>query len=235
MANRGIAMVKISVCMCTKNEQESIGTVIGDIRRVLGADAEIVITDSSNDDTPKIAREMGAVVLIQPPMGYGKALANSLRNAKGDLIATTDCDGTYPMDQLPELVGMMGEYDVVSGSRLLGKKRVESMPFFNEFGNWMFATMCNALFGSKFTDVTTGMRVFRAEVIKSIEWKENIGLSIELIVKPHLAGFRVLEVPIRYNERIGKTKLNPIYGGKEMLKSIVRMKMEKKDVKSAKR
>lgn len=228
-------MVKISVCMCTKNEQESIGAVIGGIRRVLGEEAEIVITDSSKDETPKIAKDMGAVVLTQPPTGYGKALANSLRNARGDLIATTDCDGTYPMDQLPVLIKMANEYDVVSGSRLLGKKRVASMPFFNEFGNRAFAAICNLLFGSKFTDVTTGMRVFKSEVIRSIDWKENIGLSIELLVKPHLAGFKVAEIPIQYHERIGNTKLDPIHGGTEMLKSIIRMKMDEKSLRKAKR
>jgi glycosyltransferase involved in cell wall biosynthesis len=213
------------------NEEESIGRVIGDIYRVLGRDTEIVITDSSKDSTPKIAREMGAVVLSQPPMGYGRALANSLKNAKGGLIATTDCDGTYPMEQFPLLLEKAKEYDVVSGSRLLGKGRAASMPLFNEAGNRAFALMCNALFGCRFSDVTTGMRVFRREVITSIDWKENIGLSIELLVKPHLAGFRITEVPISYHERIGATKLNPIHGGKEMLKSIVRMKAEEKAIR----
>ncbi len=219
--------------MCTMNEEESIGKVIGDIQRVLGKEAEIVITDSSTDRTPKIAQEMGAVVLSQPPMGYGRALANSLRRANGELIATTDCDGTYPMDQLPLLMEKAAEYDVVSGSRLLGKQRTASMPLFNEAGNRGFALMCNLLFGCSFSDVTTGMRVFRKEVIKSIDWKENIGLSIELLVKPYLAGFRILEVPISYHERIGATKLNPIHGGKEMLKSILRMKMEEKEIRGA--
>lgn len=215
--------------MGTKNEEKAIAKVINDIRNVLKEfDVEFVITDSSTDKTPEIARRLGAKVLLQPPMGYGVALKNSLINATGDIIITIDCDDTYPADKIPELISYINKgYDVVSASRLLGRSRVNSMPFFNELGNRMFALLLSVLYGVKCTDATTGMRAFKREVIQNIEWTENTGLSLELFFKPAVLGYKITEIPIEYKDRIGEVKLNPIKGGFEMLKSLIKYKLVK--------
>lgn len=217
---------RISVCMATKNEEASVGKVMEDIHKFLGPETEVVIVDSSRDRTPEIARNAGAKVIAQPPLGYGRALAAAIESAGGDLIVTTDCDGTYPMELVPRMVRMAESADIVSGSRLLGKGIIREMPLFNQLGNRMFAILTNVLFGSNFSDVTTGLRVFRRDAIRKQDWTENIGLSIELLVRPHMGGFKIVEAPIPYTERIGQTKLNPIKGGYEMLKSIIKLRME---------
>ena len=219
-------MPKISVCMGTKNEEKAIKKVIEDFRKVLGKEVEFVITDSSSDRTAEIAESLGAKVMRQPPQGYGIALLSSLLVASGDVIITTDCDDTYPVAVVPEMLEhIKNGSDVVSASRLLEKKRVKAMPFFNEFGNRMFALFTGVLYGFKCTDATTGMRAFKHEVIQNIEWTENTGLSLELMFKPAALGYKIAEVPIEYKERIGQVKLNPIKGGLAMLKSVLNYKI----------
>ena len=221
------ACMKISVCMGTKNEEEAIGKVIEDIHKNLGKDTEVVITDGSTDKTAEIAESLGAKVIKQKPQGYGIALAAALKEASGDVIITTDCDDTYPMELAPKMVSMVQNdgWDVVSGSRIKGKKRVRAMSQFNEFGNRVFAGMVSVLYGFNCTDASTGFRAYKRSVIQQIKWTENIGLSLELMFKPAALGYKVTEIAIPYRERAGDTKLNPIKGGVAMLKSIVKYKL----------
>ncbi|MEM3362651.1 MAG: glycosyltransferase family 2 protein [Candidatus Bilamarchaeaceae archaeon] len=221
-------MVKISLCFGAMNEKKAIKKVIEDAYKYLGKDVEIIVVDSSKDTTPEIAENLGAKVIRQPPQGYGIALRTALQYATGDVIITIDCDDTYPMEIAPKMVEMIekGEADVVSGSRLLGKKRVEAMPLLNEIGNRLFAFMVSILYGFQCTDATTGFRAFRSSVIKEIEWTENIGLSLELVFKPAVLGYKVIEIPIDYRARKGETKLNPLKGGLAMLKTIIKYKIK---------
>ena len=219
--------MRLSLCMCTMNERGAIAATINAVREALpGHDIEFVITDSSTDGTAEIAEGMGARVIRQAPKGYGVALRESLMNASGDIVLTTDCDGTYPAGEFPRMVAMMGGgYDVVSGSRLKGRGRVKSMKLLNELGNRLFALMVSVLYGFECTDATTGMRAYRREVVQGIEWTENTGLSLELLFKPAALGYRVAEVPIGYSERVGTVKLNPWRGGLEMLVTILRCRV----------
>ncbi|MDD5317931.1 MAG: glycosyltransferase family 2 protein [Candidatus ainarchaeum sp.] len=217
--------MRVSVCMGTKNEEEAVEAVIRGIRKAVKG-AEIVVVDSSSDRTPELAEKLGARVIRQKPMGYGIALKTALLAAKGGVIITTDCDGTYPMEKIPEMLALLEKgYDVVSASRFLGKSDVKAMPKFNQFGNRMFAHAANLLYGTKITDITTGMRAFRREVIHSFEWTENVGLSLELLFKPARAGCRIAEIQIDYRERMGQVKLNPITGGMGMAKTLLKYRV----------
>jgi len=219
---------RLSVCFGSMDEEKAIEKVINDIHRYLGKDTEVVVTDSSSDRTPGVAERLGAKVIRQPPRGYGVALRTALENATGDIVITTDCDDTYPMEIAPKMVEMIknGEADVVSGSRLKGKGRVPAMTYLNEFGNRVFALMTSVLYGFRCTDATTGFRAFRSDVIKGVEWTENIGLSLELVFKPAVLGYKVVEIPIDYKARVGNTKLNPFKGGLAMLKTILKYKIK---------
>lgn len=221
MQNNKINCSNVSVVMAARNEEKAIEKVIRDIKTVTNNQAEIVVVDGSDDRTPDIASILGAKVIRQEPKGYGVAVKLALMSASQDIIITTDCDGTYPMEQIPMFVKLINDgYDVVSGSRL--SKTIDTMPLLNRFGNWFFAFVASIFYGIKITDVTTGMRAFRREVIHSIDWTENIGLSAELLIRPALKNYRVIEIPIEYKERIGETKLNPVTGGMEIFKSILK-------------
>jgi glycosyltransferase involved in cell wall biosynthesis len=213
---------KVSIVMGTKNEEKAIGKVIKDIKIVTKDQAEIIIVDGSIDRTPIIAEELGAKVFRQEPKGYGIAIKLGLLLATRDIIITTDCDDTYPVEDIPRFVQKIEEgYDIVSGSRF-GFNKIENMTKLNRFGNKLFAKITSILYGINVTDITTGMRAYRREVVKNIIWTENIGLSAELLFKPALMKYKIIEIPIIYKERIGETKLNPIIGGISILKSILK-------------
>jgi glycosyltransferase involved in cell wall biosynthesis len=200
----------ISVAMITMNEEKAVEEVIRDIRFFLGKrDYEIVIVDSSRDHTPEIAEQQGARVIRQfPPEGYGRAMARVLKESRGEVIVTLDCDGTYPADKIPQIADMVlrGECDLVNASRL--QRRPASMPWPNYLANWLFAVTGRILVGVQSTDLHSGMRAYRRQIIERLEFDPNgPALPVDLLLKPALAGFRIREIFIPYGERIGVTTL----------------------------
>jgi glycosyltransferase involved in cell wall biosynthesis len=211
----------VSVVMATRNEEQAIGKVITDIKNATENQAEIVIVDGSEDNTPKIAESLGATVIYQKPQGYGIAVKTALLSATKNIIITMDCDDTYPAEKIPEFITLIHSgYDVVSGSRMILNN--DSMNTINKLGNTLFAKLTSLLYGIEITDITTGMRAYRRDVIFDIDWTENIGLSAELLFRPAKKGYRIIEIPISYRERVGVTKLNPLTGGMKILKSIIK-------------
>ena len=93
-----IDYLKVSVVMGTRNEEKAIEKVIKDINSVTNNQAEIIVVDGSKDRTPEIAEGLGAKVIIQEPKGYGVAVRLAILSATRDIIITTDCDDTYPME-----------------------------------------------------------------------------------------------------------------------------------------
>ncbi|MFW5896220.1 MAG: glycosyltransferase, partial [archaeon] len=177
----------VAVVMGTYDEEQAIGRVLDDVDRVTDGKASVVCVDSSADRTPEIARERGARVIRQEPQGYGVAVHRALQAADRPIIVTTDCDDTYPMEALPRFLDAINAgYDVVSGDRL--RRGANAMPRFNRLGNRAFALLASLLVGGRVHDTTTGMRAYRREVIESIEWTENTGLSAELLLRPLLRG-----------------------------------------------
>jgi len=217
----------LSVVMGTYNEEEAIAKVISDVEEVTDGKAEVVCVDGSSDRTPEIAREHGARVIEQEPQGYGVAVREAILAPDRPIVVTTDCDDTYPMEQLPEFLELINEgYDVVSGDRIY--HGAEAMPTFNRFGNRAFALLASVLMGERVHDTTTGMRAYRRDVVESIEWTENTGLSAELLIRPLMRGYEIREEPIAYRERAGETKLDPIQGGAAIAKSIIKVCLEER-------
>jgi len=217
----------LAVVMGTYNEAAAIDTVLSDIAEVTDDRAAVVCVDSSDDRTPEIAREHGARVIEQPPMGYGHAVREAVLTPERPVIVTTDCDDTYPMERLPEFLDLINEgYDVVSGDRLY--HGAAAMPAFNRLGNAAFAAVASVLAGERVHDTTTGMRAYRRDLLHDIEWTENTGLSAELLLRPLIRGYRVREEPIPYRERAGETKLDPLGGGAAIAKSILKVCLEER-------
>ncbi|MFD1686432.1 dolichyl-phosphate hexose transferase [Halobellus litoreus] len=217
----------LAVVMGTYNEEAAIETVLSDIDDVTDGRAEVVCVDSSSDRTPEIAREHGATVIEQPPMGYGYAVREAVLAPDRPVVVTTDCDDTYPMEKLPQFLELINEgYDVVSGDRLY--YGAEAMPGLNRLGNAAFALLASGLMGERVHDTTTGMRAYRRELLHDIEWTENTGLSAELLIRPLMRGYEIREEPIPYRERAGETKLDPLGGGAAIAKSIVKVCLEER-------
>lgn len=197
------------IVMITMNEQEAVKLQIEEIRAKVKKDVPILIVDSSTDRTPEIAESLGAKVIRQyPPQGYGKAMKVGLIEAAKlyDAIITMDCDMTYPAEEIKNFILLLeNSYDCVSGSRLLGKNK--GMPLLNKIGNWLFAKFVKLLFGYRTTDLTTGMRAYKSNVIKTISWVPLQFFPAELVIRIHQSKFKIIDLPIEYKERIGEVKM----------------------------
>ncbi len=199
--------MKVTVSMITLNEEAAVAKVVGDIRRVV-PDAEIFVVDSSRDRTAEVAESLGCRVFKQfPPKGYGPAMDRAVRDARGDIVITLDCDDTYPVDAIPKLVALIDDgWDLVNATRLA--KRPKAMPFTNYIANRAFAWTARLLHGIRTTDVHSGMRAYRKSMINAVQWDPNgPALPVDMLILPYRRGFRVTEIPIEYRERIGATTL----------------------------
>lgn len=200
--------MKLTVSMITMNEEGAVTKVVRDIRAVV-PDAEVLLVDSSKDRTAEIAQELGCRVIKQfPPQGYGPAMDRAVREAAGDIVITLDCDDTYPVEVIPQLVALIDAgHDLVNTTRVA--KRPKAMPFANFLANRVFAFAARILHGLKTTDVHSGMRAYRKSMIDAVRWDpRGPALPVDMYVIPFRRGFRVAEIPIDYRERIGTTTLH---------------------------
>ena len=198
----------LTVSMITMNEEKAIAKVVGDIRRQV-PEAEILIVDSSRDRTPEISEELGCRVLRQfPPKGYGPAMDRALREASGDVVLTLDCDDTYPVEAIPAfLEEIRAGADLVDGNRVW--RRPPAMPFANYLANRLFGIVARILCGSRHMDLHSGMRAYRRTMLAELSWDPNgPGLPVELLLLPIRRGYKVVQIPIDYRERIGATSLH---------------------------
>ncbi|MBK9263704.1 MAG: methyltransferase domain-containing protein [Polyangiaceae bacterium] len=207
--------LRLTVGMLTMNEKESVAAMIGEIRRV-APDAQILCVDSSKDETPEIAARLGARVLRQvPPRGHGPAMELLMYNAaaQSDLLIYLDCDFTYPADYIPILRKMVEEegIDVINCART--RTRPAAMPMPNYIANRAFAAMAHAMHGVPTCDVHSGMRAYRSSVIRAFDFDgEGDAIPIDTLLFPAKCGYRVVEMPIDYHERVGQSKLRKLAG-----------------------
>jgi hypothetical protein len=121
-------------------------------------------------------------------------------------------DGDYSdrPSELPLLLAPIteGHADITLGSRLQGRRSVGALPWHQAFGNRLAAGLINVLYGLKISDLGP-FRAARADVLRALALEETTyGWAVEMILKGSLAGFRVVEVPVSYHPRIGKSKIS---------------------------
>ncbi len=217
---------RIVVAMISRNEAAAVGPVIDQIRAA-APQADILLVDSSTDATAAIAEARGATVIRQlPPRGYGPAMMTALRTAaaRSDVVVTMDCDGTYPAGAIPALAAAVlnDEADLVNATRLA--RRPGAMPVPNWAANVLFAAMSRALHGLRVTDVHSGMRAYRSSMLLALDFDaDGPALPVELIIKPARLGYRVVETPIPYAQRIGNTTLDRFDSTVWTVRRILRM------------
>lgn len=219
---------RLSVVMITMNEERAVAKVICDIKKVV-PEAEIIIVDSSQDNTAAIALENGAKVIRQfPPRGYGPAMTEALRAGTREVILTLDCDNTYPATQIPKLAKLILEdgYDLVDASRL--QKKPAAMPWLNYIGNRTFAGLASALFFTRLTDLHSGMRAYRKTMLDALEFEANgAALPVELLLKPLALRYKIYSLNIDYFERIGESKMQAFDTSWWTLKRIIKVWVQK--------
>jgi glycosyltransferase involved in cell wall biosynthesis len=202
--------VRVSVIIPTYNEALSIERVLADLPSDLVTEV-IVVDSNSNDGTPEIARKMGAQVIHEPRRGYGRACLTGLANTKKpDVAVFLDGDYSDRPSELPLLLVPIldGRADITLGTRLRPGNSAESLPWHQTFGNRLAASLIRIFYKLKITDLGP-FRAGRADVLRALALQETTyGWAVEMILKGALAGYRVVEVPVSYHPRIGKSKIS---------------------------
>ncbi len=213
-------MTDISLVIPTMNEEEGIGECIERAQNAfneLGMNGEIIISDSSSDKTPEIAREKGAKVVTPDKPGYGYAYRYGFERAEGDLIAMGDGDTTYDFEELPELIQKMRDEDadMVMGSRLDGDIKPGSMPKLHKYiGNPLLTKFLNRFYGAGVSDAHSGMRVIKKESLDKLDLKtDGMEFASEMIMEAGARNLKIVEKPIIYHEREGDATLHSFRDG----------------------
>lgn len=202
--------VRVSVIIPTHNEAQAIGRVLADLPADLVT--EIIVVDSnSSDGTPEIAATMGARVLQEPRRGYGRACLTGLAAAQSpDVVVFLDGDYSDRPSELPILLAPIieGRADISLGSRLQEGRSVGALPWHQVLGNRLAAGLIRLFYGLEITDLGP-FRAGRDDVLRTLPLEENTyGWAVEMILKAALGGYRVVEVPVSYYPRIGKSKIS---------------------------
>ena len=207
--------LSLVVGMLTMDEEPSAARMIEAIRRE-APDARLLCVDSSlKDRTPIICEELGATVLRQlPPRGHGPAMELLMTEASklGDALIYLDCDFTYPPSEIPKLRRILESgADVVNAART--RSRPAAMPLANYAANRAFVECARLLHGVPVADLHSGMRGYRSSLIRSFAFDgEGDALPIDTLLWPARSGYRVVEIPIEYQERVGESKLRKVAG-----------------------
>ena len=196
--------MKVSFLIPAYNEAATIGEVL---RRValLDLDAQvIVVDDGSTDDTAAIAEAAGATVVRQANRGKGAAIRAAIPLIEGNIAVIQDADMEYDPAEVPSLIEpiVRGSADVVFGSRLSGGRPQRVYLFWHLVGNRFLSLLTNILFNTTVSDMETGYKAFRSEVISSLNLRENrFGIEPEITGKVCKRKLRIYELPISYYGR----------------------------------
>jgi glycosyltransferase involved in cell wall biosynthesis len=196
--------MRISFLVAAYNEASTIGKVLERID-ALGIDRQvIVVDDGSTDGTAEIAERYDCLVIRQSNRGKGAAIQAAIPHIDGDIAVIQDADMEYDPADVPALVEPIqtGVADVVFGSRLSGGRPQRAYLFWHLVGNRFLSLLTNVLFNTTLSDMETGYKAFRADVLRSLDLRENdFGIEPEIAAKVCKRKLRVYEMPIAYYGR----------------------------------
>ena len=221
-------MKKIAVLIPCYNEELTIRAVVEDFKNVI-PEADIYVYDNnSNDDTAKIAKEAGVIVVPEYRQGKGHVVRSMFRDIEADCYIMVDGDDTYPAKDAYNVAKLVLENkaDMAIGDRLSSTYFRENKRPFHNTGNKLVRTLINKIFKSEVKDIMTGCRAFNRKFVKSFPVLSN-GFEIETEMSIHALDkrFLIAETPIAYRDRPegSESKLNTFQDGYRVLKTILKL------------
>ncbi len=221
----------LTVVIPAYNEEDGIASIIDRVLTIApslqsaGAAMElIVVDDGSRDRTAEIAGAYPEVRLVQHRTnhGYGAALKTGFAQARGTWLGFLDADGTYPPEDFPALLEAAHKQnaDLVIGSRMSGSE--SEMPTSRRVGNLFFATLVSLIGNRRISDSASGMRIIRRDVLPSLyPLPDGLNFTPVMSTRAVHEQLKMVEVPIPYAERVGRSKLTIVGDGTRFLQSIV--------------
>jgi glycosyltransferase involved in cell wall biosynthesis len=206
---------RISVIIPAFNEEQSIGLVLTALPQ--NQIHEIIVVDNnSTDNTSRFAHEKGARVVEEKHKGYGSACLKGISELDNpDIVVFLDGDFSDYPEEIEKLVApiVSGEMDFVLGSRMiLPESRLALLPQ-SRYGNQLAVFLIRVFFSHQYTDLGP-FRAIRYNSLKSICMQDtNFGWTVEMQIKAVQKGLRILEIPVKYRDRIGVSKITGTFSG----------------------
>ena len=203
----------VNVIIPVLNESAAISKVIGDIPDFV---QEIIVVDNgSTDTTAEMAKNAGATVLHESKKGYGRACLKGLdylknSDQKTDIVVFLDGDYSDYPEQMSDVIAPITDnnMDFVLGSRKKNLSEKGAMQPQQRFGNWLATRLMTLFFNSKFTDLGP-FRAIKYEVLNSLDMRDQTyGWTVEMQLKILKQKFTYCEIPVKYRNRIGVSKVS---------------------------
>lgn len=227
----------IKVIIPAYNEEDSIAHVIAEIPEMVSE--VIVVNNNSTDATSEVAKAAGATVLSEPNRGYGNACLKGMNyiaalSEKPDIVVFLDGDYSDYPEELIKIVTPIIEddCDFVIGARVSALREKGSMTFPQRFGNWLATSLMKLFFGATFTDLGP-FRAIKYNKLLALNMEDKTyGWTIEMQLKALRRKYTYMEVPVRYRNRIGVSKVSgtvkgAIFAGIKILTWIFKYSLKK--------
>ncbi|MFH1202764.1 MAG: glycosyltransferase family 2 protein [Candidatus Omnitrophota bacterium] len=204
-----ISNVELTVVIPCLNEEDTVGTcvkkAIGSFLKLKITGEVIVVDNGSVDNSIRIAESEGARVIYKQEKGYGSAIKEGIKEAKGKYIIMGDADDTYDFSEIEPFVTRFRQgTDLVMGSRFKGKMFPGAMHWSHRYiGNPVLTAILNLFFRARVSDAHCGLRGFGKAAIERLELKtRGMEFASEMLIKSAQAGLKIEEVPIDYRPSI---------------------------------
>lgn len=203
--------VKVSIVIPCLNEEKTIAETIDNAKEALRSaniNGEVIVVDSSNDNSPKVAASLGVKVLSVPGRGLGHAYIDAIPHVRGKYVVMGDADCTYDFKEINKFINKLDEgYEFVIGTRIKGTIQTGAMPPLHRyFGTPLITWILNSLIGTKFSDTSCGLRALTYDALKKIDIQSHSWeYASEMIIKAGLLKLKSCEVPINfYKDKEGR-------------------------------
>ena len=202
--------MKISIVIPCYNESSTISKIIEKVKNEKNYDKEIIVIDDFSTDGTReilkndISEKIDELILNDRNFGKGYSVRQGIKRARGDIILIQDADLEYdPSDYSKLIEPIKKNYaDVVYGSRFVGSEEKRVLFFWHSIGNYFLTTLSNMFSNLNLTDMENCYKVFKSEIIKNIELKENrFGFEPEVTAKIAKKNCRIYEVGVKYYGR----------------------------------
>lgn len=205
---------KITIILPCRNEEEALPFCLQQIKEAIkknNLSAEIIVSDSSIDRSPKIAREHGVVLVKHDKKGYGIAYLEAFKEASGEYFFMADADASYDFNEISNFINELDNgYEMIIGNRFSGNMHKNAMPFSHRYiGNPILSFILRLFFKTKIRDSQCGMRAIKKESLKKLNLQTTgMEFASEMIIKALKNNLKIKELPIGYHPRKGDSKMS---------------------------